>query len=397
MASSTPPARDASAEDASDTASGAASDTASSAASGASADSPDEAAAAPSRDESEHAVEQFIADRLAGEAGAVASVPRPATDDELILAALSRRGVRAEEVDGQQVLLLGGIVVGGLRDGVTTLVGAHARRVGDNAWLTKRHLQVRDVPVPAGRMHGPDALDAACAQLAELDGPATLKPVAGHPGAGITTGLRTEEQLRAAWRPALQARRRGPGANLNLLLETHHAGLDLRAFVVGDRVVSAIVRVPPHLVGDGASTVRELLEVQADRRRGHAILAPRTPHLDDAALEAAGLRADAVPEAGEVRILAATAGLDAGGLPVDVTDELADELAEVAADAVGAMPGLGAGAADLVTPRLDSADGAVVVDVEPTASLLPHHFPAVGAGHEVAGALADMLLIRASR
>lgn len=349
------------------------------------------------RAEGEHALEEFIAARLAPGAATISPVPRALTDAALIRGALRRRGVEITTVAGQDVFEFAGAVIGGMQDSTTTLVNALARRVCGNAWLVKRHLQIRDLPVPEGRMHGPRGLKAACEHLREFGAPAVLKPVTGESGAGITIGLRTPEQLREAWPTALEGRRRHPRANPNLLLEAHHCGLDLRACVIDGRLVSAVVRVPIHVVGDGSASVAELLDRQAARRREHTVLAACTPRFAEEDLAPLGLRPDTVPAEGEVRVLDGAADLAAGGMPVDVTDEIADPLAELAVEAVGAMPDLPAGSVDLIAPRLDSAAGAVVVDVEPSPDLVSHHFPGVGAGRDVAGALAEALLKRASR
>jgi cyanophycin synthetase len=64
-------------------------------------------------------------------------------------------------------------------------------------------------------------------------------------------------------------------------------GADFRLLVVGDTLVAAARRDPPQVVGDGASTVRQLVdEVNADPRRGDGHATSLTKmRLDDIALE----------------------------------------------------------------------------------------------------------------
>ena len=54
-----------------------------------------------------------------------------------------------------------------------------------------------------------------------------------------------------------------------MLVESFIEGQDHRLLVVNGKLVAAAKRVPGHVVGDGRSTVRELVELaNADPRRG---------------------------------------------------------------------------------------------------------------------------------
>ena len=86
-----------------------------------------------------------------------------------------------------------------------------------------------------------------------------------------------------------------------------------------------------------------------------------------------------------------------GGIAVDVTELLDPSLTELAADALWSVPGLAAGAVDLWVPQLDSAAEAVVLGLDVEAGVVTHHLPALGEARDVAGAIVDQLLIRASR
>ncbi|WP_261624577.1 hypothetical protein [Nesterenkonia marinintestina] len=84
-------------------------------------------------------------------------------------------------------------------------------------------------------------------------------------------------------------------------------------------------------------------------------------------------------------------------LTVDVTDQLTTAVRELAADAVGALPGLGAASVHVLTPDLGSADDAVVTGLDVTPDIRTFHRPDIGRGRDAAGALAEKLLRRASR
>src|SRR5262249_12905351 len=129
--------------------------------------------------------------------------------------------------------------------------------------LTRKLLKSAGVPVPAGRPVA-DSQDA-CTAAAELGWPVVVKPLDGNHGRGVATNLTTNEQVIAAYEVA-----KGEGSGV--IVEQYITGDDYRLLVIGNQLVAASLREPAHVVGDGRSTVRELVdEVNRDPRRsdGH--------------------------------------------------------------------------------------------------------------------------------
>ena len=65
-----------------------------------------------------------------------------------------------------------------------------------------------------------------------------------------------------------------------VLLESFHAGSDLRVLVIGYEVVAAAIRHPAQVIGDGKHSVRQLIEAQSRRRQAATGGESRIP-LDD--------------------------------------------------------------------------------------------------------------------
>lgn len=97
-----------------------------------------------------------------------------------------------------------------------------------------------------------------------------------------------------------------------------------------------------------------------------------------------------------ISLLAVVPDEDGGILTVDVTDRAAEEIRSLAVDAMRAIPGLFAAAVALEVESLDSAEGAQVVGIDETASIVPHHFPGLGTGRPVADAIAEQMLFTAA-
>ncbi|GAA3287598.1 hypothetical protein [Nesterenkonia halobia] len=345
------------------------------------------------------ALDSFLAEHVTPRRGLMNRWTAVSTHRELLQDAARRRGMTAERItDNHVVFSLSGIVVGGMDSAVTSLVSNHARRVARSKQLTRRYLETAGVPTPQGRGISPTQFSRAVKYLKTLGGPAAVKPSTGRTGRGVTADVRTEPELRHAWLQAMHARSATSGSQYQMVVEAHHPGLDLRCFVVGRRVAAAIVRVPLHVVGDGSSTVGELAAAEISRRRGCAALSSRQPQITEAFLEPVGLSPDTVIPAGETAQLTPIADLAAGGgIAVDVTDALSEDLTKLAADGLAAVPGLETAVVDLLAPRLDTGEDAVVLDINPYASIIPFRYPAYGTARPVDAEIMDLMLRRAAR
>lgn len=83
-------------------------------------------------------------------------------------------------------------------------------------------------------------------------------------------------------------------------------------------------------------------------------------------------------------------------MSVDVTDVVAAEIRTLAVDAMRAIPGLLCACIALEVDSLDTAEGAEVVGIDESASIVPHHFPQLGRGRPVADAVAEQILFTAA-
>jgi cyanophycin synthetase len=269
------------------------------------------------------------------------------------------------------------------------VTGAIAESIAQDKELTKKLLDAAGVPVPLGRV----VLDAddAWAAAQEIGLPVVIKPKDGNQGKGVTVNVTTREQLTAGFKAAAEFRD-------DILVERYLPGHDYRLLVIGNKLVAAARRDPPHVVGDGTSTVRELVErVNQDPRRGSghgtALTKIRFDDIALASLAKQGYQADSVPPKGQRVTLRNNANLSTGGSATDVTDDVHPD---VAARAIAAahMVGLDICGVDLVCdsvhrPIEDQNGGIVEVNAAP--GLRMHISPSFGKGRAVGEAIMDTL------
>jgi cyanophycin synthetase len=271
----------------------------------------------------------------------------------------------------------------------TDRTGAIAESIAQDKQLTRSLLQAVGVPVPDGRpvASAEDAWEAAV----ELGPPVVVKPQYGNHGRGVATDLSTREQVLQAYEAA-----RAEGSSI--MVERFIPGVDHRILVIGDRVVAAALREPAQVVGDGRSTIQELVdEVNKDPRRsdGHATV------LSYIKLDPIGLTVlaeqrctpDSVPVAGRHVLIRRNGNLSTGGTATDVTDRIHPEAAARAVDAARAV-GLDIAGVDIVCTDIArplEAQRGAVVEVNAGPGLRMHLEPSAGKPRPVAEAILSLL------
>ncbi|WP_022873845.1 hypothetical protein [Nesterenkonia alba] len=353
----------------------------------------------PELHEGASATERFIAEVVEPQYGQLRQWTSTMPHAELLQRAARRKRMTIKKItESNQLFFLSGVVVGGMDGVITSLVSHQARRVSRSKAMTKRYLDAAEVPTPKGRAINPTDFARAVKYMKSLGKQVTVKPSSGRAGKGITVDVTRESQLRAAWQSAMAARSATSESRYLIVVEEYTPGLDVRAYVVGSQVVAAVARIPLYVVGDGVSSVGRLVDAELARRSTNEHLRPRQPRVDDAFLAPVGLTRQSVLPMGQMRFLTQIADTTrGGGLAVDVFGALSDEVKDLAVDGLWAIPGLGAAAVDLLVPDLSSAEGAVVLDVNPYANLTQFHYPAYGEPRKVNDAIMDEILERASR
>lgn len=345
------------------------------------------------------ATERFIVDHVEPQRQGLRRWSSTMPHDQLLQRAARRKRITIKKItESNQLFFLSGVVVGGMDGVITSLVSHQARRISRSKAMTKRYLAAAEVPTPKGRAINPTEFSRAVKYMKSLGKQVTVKPSAGRSAKGITVNVTGESQLRAAWQEAMAARSATSDSRYLIVMEEYVPGLDVRAYVVGDQVVGAVARLPLYVIGDGITSVGALADEELQRRKSNEYLKPRLPEVSDAFLAPVGLTRLSVLPAGQLQLLTPIADTTRGaGIAIDVLDLLGEEVKELAVDGLWAIPGLGAAAVDLLVPQLGSAEGAVVLEVNPYANIMQFHYPSYGEPRKVNDAVLEEILERASR
>ena len=269
----------------------------------------------------------------------------------------------------------------------TDRTSAIAETISRDKDLTKTLLQACGVPVPEGRLvDGPaDAWEAAN----DIGVPVVVKPYDGNHGRGVFTNLMTRDEVEAAYAAAIEE---GSG----VIVERFVRGSEHRLLVVGGKLIAAARGETAAVIGDGQSTINELIDrqINSDPRRGAAeefpldviILGENPVALHEVARQ--GFAPDSVPPTGREVLVIRT-----GNHTCDITDVVHPETADMVSLAARIV-GLDIAGVDLVcediSRPLDEQRGAIV-EVNAGPGLLMHLKPANGEARPVGRAIVEHL------
>ena len=278
-----------------------------------------------------------------------------------------------------------------IRATMTSQTSALAVDIAGDKELTTRLLAAAGLPVP--RSQSVRTAEGAVEVAEQIGYPVVVKPLDGNHGRGVVLDLRTAAAVRDAFAVAREQSRSGW-----VIVESLITGRDYRCLIIDGRMQAIAERVPAHVVGDGRSTVAQLVEVtNADPRRGlgHEKVLTRIS-VDDAAVElvrAQGFAMDDVPAVGAVVRLALTGNMSTGGISIDRTlDAHLDnvEIAEEAARVVGLdIAGIDFICPDIAEPVRET--GGAICEVNAAPGFRMHTHPTEGDPQFIAKPVVDSL------
>ncbi|MCZ4319678.1 cyanophycin synthetase [Aequorivita viscosa] len=254
---------------------------------------------------------------------------------------------------------------------------------------TKYLLEQAEVLVPRGDIIGRErSLEDACRYVGF---PLVVKPVGGNHGRGITVNIKNYDDALVAFHAAKEVSNK-------VIIEKYITGDDYRVLVINNVLVAAAKRTPANVVGDGKSTIKELVTiVNKDSRRGYGhenVLTKITINdLTRTVLAAKGYTEDSVPAAGEMVILKDTANLSTGGTAEDVTDILHPANVSMA-ERISKIIDLDICGIDIMTTDISKPleeTGGAVIEVNAGPGFRMHLAPTTGLPRNVAAPVVDKL------
>ncbi len=256
---------------------------------------------------------------------------------------------------------------------------------------TKFLLEKAEIEVPRGEIiRRESSLKESCDYVGF---PLVIKPVDGNHGRGITVDIQNYDDALIAFRQAKESSKRGA-----IIVEKYITGSDYRLLVINNKLVAGALRSPAHVIGDGKSTVEELIDiVNSDPRRGYGhenVLTQITVNeLTKTILKDKNYSLDTVIEKGEVLVLKDTANLSTGGTAEDITDIIHPANVSMA-ERISKIIDLDICGIDIMTTDISkplSETGGAVLEVNAGPGFRMHLAPTKGLPRNVAAPVIDKL------
>lgn len=261
----------------------------------------------------------------------------------------------------------------------------------DHKSETNSLLRKKCIPVPEGVPISPQQVDdVELRRIAERLGfPLVIKPDKGSFGRGVFAGLADWYELKEAYLELVRQHRPH-----RIVLEKHYEGADHRLLVVGGQVVGAARRVPAHVIGDGLSSIDQLIEAKNTSRKQNPFLKSGLIKIDyevRKCLRDQDFALESVPPLGSKVQLRRVANASAGGDVIDVTDELPEKVKNAAIAAVGVLPSVLVAGVDVLYKSGSSTDEEtyVVIEVNSRPHIGVNMYPSSGQGRDVPRAILD--------
>lgn len=256
---------------------------------------------------------------------------------------------------------------------------------------TKYLLEQAEVEVPKGDIIRRErSLKDACDYVGY---PLVIKPIDGNHGRGITVDIQNYDDALVAFHHAKESSKSGA-----IIVEKYIEGDDYRLLVINNKLVAGAIRTPAHVIGDGSSTVQELIDkVNSDPRRGFGhenVLTQITVNeLTKTIIKDAGYTLESIIPEGERLILKDTANLSTGGTAEDITDIIHPANVSMA-ERISKIIDLDICGIDIMTTDISqplSETGGAVLEVNAGPGFRMHLAPTTGLPRNVAAPVIDKL------
>ena len=190
-----------------------------------------------------------------------------------------------------------------------------------NKVTSKELLESQSIPVAKGYVVN-NVIDLL-KKGEEIGYPIVLKPQYGNQGKGVILNIKNEKEL-------IQSYNQIQAEYKDIIIERYHIGDDYRVLVVDYKVIAVALRTPPYVIGNGLSTIRELIAKENENiKRGECheknLSKIKIDNEVIQCLKSQGKNLNAVLDNSEKIYVRRNANLSTGGEAVDCTDKICEE------------------------------------------------------------------------
>ena len=260
--------------------------------------------------------------------------------------------------------------------------------IANNKFLTKKVLRNNNILMPKSWLVRTPA-EAIKLVLKKQPYPCVLKPARGAHGHNVYVNINSFDELNELLPFVF-----GENKQKNVLIEEYIEGKDYRFLVVGNKVSAVMERIPAHVIGDGKSSIKKLID-----KFNHSPLVGIKYEKPLCRIEINGevgrnlkkqkKNFNYIPLKKEKVFLRQNANISTGGIGRDVTNNISQPIKDLAVQATKAI-GMVISGVDIIYNK--KTDKAYILELNDTPGIDIHHFPVFGQPRSVADDIVDYLI-----
>jgi len=262
------------------------------------------------------------------------------------------------------------------------LTSSTGRTIANNKYASAQVARRLDIPLPETVLYEDDAQARAFLERRQV---MVVKPLDAAHGNGVTTAIRSVEQLQKAVKSAQEQ-------SSTVLLQQQVSGTDLRILVIGGELAAVAERVPAKVVGDGQLSIAALIAKENDTNPLRGVNYEKPLNQIDVTAAVRYIGEDGmlrVPDEGESVQVVGTANIGTGGHAVNRTGEIPAQIVE---QAVTFAKETGAFMCGVDFLYDQTAQAWYFIEANSSPSLGLHLWPTIGESVDVTTLYVDRLL-----
>lgn len=269
----------------------------------------------------------------------------------------------------------------------TTWVGFHAC-LDKN--VTKGFLRAAGIQTPKGfHLTRFDSQSYWKEVFESVKKPLVVKPTHSNQGRGVFMNITQYEEYEKAVQKAFEIVN---DDRAGVIVEETFEGTEYRVLATPKKVIGIINRVPANVVGDGTSTIAQLIAVKnSDPRRSdlldEVLIKIKVDEHVLAHLASQNLTVESVPQKDQQIFLRLNSNISTGGDSLDVTDIAHPTVKDIAVRTMQALPGLEFAGIDFMTKDITKPQDATsytIVEANSSPGFCIHDFPYLGENRHAA-------------
>ena len=272
------------------------------------------------------------------------------------------------------------------RGAVTSNTKYLSMKIAHHKNFTNLILKKAKLPVP--KHFACKEIQEAKRNLKKMKFPIVVKPATSRLGFQVYCDITSSSEALKYFK---KVRKKFP----QVVIEEQIKGKDFRVLIVNGKLVAAMERIPPFVLGDGKSSIKKLIDIE-NKKRAETKNGLKKIAIDlevRRTLRRQKLNLNSILKKGEKIYLRRNANISTGGVGIDVTEKIHPENIKLAKKAVSTI-GLDIGGVDIIVPDISKPyfrQGGKIIEVNGGPDAAIHHFPVRGKARFAGEAIVEML------